>query len=123
MGRLRTRLNDRVSAATGLGRIEWLDAPRDPSKRWDDGEWKGLSFLADNARLQAAWRSVWPSRGNPPNWDAVGRGMGASGPEWLLVEAKANEQELGSFCQASERGGLGMITETLSRTKRALGAT
>ena len=92
LGRQRTLLNNRVSAATGLDRIEWLDAPPDLGKRWGDGEWKGLSFLADNEHLQTAWRGVWPSRGNPPNWDAVGRGMGTSGPEWLLVEANCSSR-------------------------------
>jgi hypothetical protein len=43
------------------------------------------------------------------------------GPEWLLVEAKANVQEMRSNCGASESGGLPLIRATLDRTKTALG--
>ncbi|TGT35908.1 MULTISPECIES: hypothetical protein [unclassified Mesorhizobium] len=94
MGRHRNRLNEAVAKATGAEEIEWLDAPPDTGKPWNDGEWKGLRFLDDREDLQRAWRAVWPARGNPPNWDALGKVRTAGAWEWLLVEAKANEQEL-----------------------------
>ena len=121
MGRHRNRLNASVAAATAATAVEWLDVPPDPGKPWGDGEWKGLNFIRSDEAVQSAWRKVWPARGNPPNWDAVGKVRIADRWEWLLVEAKANEQELASSCSASERGGLNLITETLARTKQALG--
>ncbi len=41
--------------------------------------------------------------------------------EWLLIEAKANQQELHSSCQAKEAGGRSLIAQTLTAIKERLG--
>ncbi len=53
------------------------------------------------------------------NWDAVGRYRVGGEEGWLLVEAKANVEELASDCKA--RGGRAQIEAALAETKRALG--
>src|SRR5260221_13113313 len=57
----------------------------------------------------------------PITWDAVGRLSTSQGPEWLLVEAKANLEEMGTSCGASYDGGRRLIEETLEQTKKDLG--
>ena len=42
-------------------------------------------------------------------------------PEWLLVEAKANVQELGSRCQAKGKDSRAQIEKALAATKARLG--
>jgi hypothetical protein len=105
LGRHRALLNQRVLEVTGATAIEWLDYPFDQSRAWQDGEWKGLDFVSDNTPAKAAWRSTWPQGGNAPNWDAIGRLRLGPGEAWLLVEAKANIEELRSSCKASPHGG------------------
>ena len=122
LGRHRALLDDAVLAETGAAGIDWLDFPFDQSRDWGDGEWKGLDFLAPDSPTRQAWAAAWPARGNPPNWDAVARIEHDSGAEWLLVEAKANAEELASTCAASEGGGRPLIAATLARTRAALGA-
>ncbi len=121
LGRHRALLDRAVLTATGAAGVEWLDFPFDASRDWGDGEWKGLEFLAPDSPARKAWSEAWPARGNPPNWDAVARIEHDSGPEWLLVEAKANAEELASTCAASDAGGRALIAATLARTKAALG--
>jgi hypothetical protein len=83
---------------------------------------KGLDFLGpDYDPVHVKWKQVWPQRGNAPNWDAVARITKNGVSEWLLVEAKANLQELQSSCQASPQGGRPLITCMLKATKAALG--
>jgi hypothetical protein len=121
LGRHRGRLNREVLRATEGDNIEWLDSRFDGSRKWGDGERKGLDFLPPDSTAQSAWKAAWPRRGNPPNWDAVGRVRVRGVHEWLLVEAKANTEELESTCGASPEGGLDLITSTLRATKKALG--
>lgn len=121
MGRHRKCFDAQVTAALGASEVDWPDVPRERGKPWSDGEWKGLNFLADNIPLQQAWRQTWPSSGNPPNWDAIGRIRRGDHWEWLLVEA--NEEELASSCKASSKGGRPLIEVTLQRTKQALGVS
>lgn len=121
MGRHRSLLNAAVLDATGGSEVEWLDAPFDGSRTWLDGEWKGVDFLPNDDPARPAWARVWPRRGNPPNWDAVGRMTVEGRREWLLVEAKANIEEMRSSCKASPQGGRPLIERTLNRTKEALG--
>src|SRR5439155_5817219 len=97
--------------------VSWLDCPFDLSKAWKDGEHKGLSFLASDMRIQEHWRSFWPRRGNPPNWDAVGRLTKDGISEWLLVESKSHIAELASSCKASPNGGLPQIEKAFAETK------
>jgi hypothetical protein len=121
LGRHRELLDQRVSEVTGADAVSWLDYPFDPSRTWLDGELKGLDFLAPDHALHGEWRQAWPQRGNPPNWDAVARIGRGGASEWLLVEAKANVQELQSSCQASPSGGRPLIARTLVAAKAALG--
>jgi hypothetical protein len=121
LGRHRTLLDQKISEVVGADTISWLDHPFDPTKGWLDGELKGLDFLPPTDPALNEWKQVWPQRGNPPNWDAVAQ-VGRNGiAEWLLVEAKANVQELQSSCQADPQGGRLLITRTLAATKTALG--
>lgn len=121
LGRHRAELDKRVREATGGQHVEWLDHPFDRSRTWSDGEWKGLDFLEVGNPARVAWPKVWPQRGNPQNWDAIGRVTVDGTKEWLLVEAKANVEELRSSCQASEAGGRPLIIETLNALKGRLG--
>lgn len=114
-----------VSAAVGReaarppAAVSWLPFPRLASGV--EREFRGLEFLEQETRgpdILAEWRYFWPSRGQPPMWDAVGRANG----DWLLVEAKANHPE---FCSppttAKAEGGLPQIRRSLNRVKRDLG--
>lgn len=120
LGRHRDLLNSRVAEVVGASSVDWLDVPFRPDKKWPDGEWKGLDFLADGDVL-SAWRSWWPTSGNSLNWDAVARVRIAGVVEWLLVEAKANVQELVSSCGAAEHGGRPLIVGSLAAVKQSLG--
>jgi hypothetical protein len=122
LARHRARLSIAIQSLLGASEVGWLDVPAERGRRWGDGEWKGLDFLPPDDPAADAWRQAWPTRGNPPNWDAVGTVRGGGGKRaWLLVEAKANERELQSDCTAQEHGGRPLIAATLGRTKRALG--
>lgn len=121
LGRHRCELDKWVLGTTGGQAIEWLDYPFDGSRTWHDGEWKGLDFLDRDSPAWAAWRKAWPQRGNPPNWDAVGVLTVDGSKEWLLVEAKANLQEIRSSCQASDAGGRPLIKQALTAIKERLG--
>jgi hypothetical protein len=128
LGRHRQTFNLFVLADTGADAVEWLDFPSggmrlnksgDPT--WDR-EWQQLSFLRDGAPAREAWAAAWPTRRTGPNWDAIGRLTYKDGAaEWLLVEAKANIEELDSDCQASDPDSLALIQETMAKTKAALG--
>ncbi len=121
LGRHRSLLDKRVAEAVGASTVEWLDAPFKPEKKWPDGEWKAVDFLADDAAVLLAWRSWWPTSGNTLNWDAVARVRIAGAVEWLLIEGKANVQELSSSCGAAEHGGRPRIATALSEVKQSLG--
>lgn len=121
LGRHRALLDQCVLEVTGATSIEWLDYPFDPSRPWQDGEWKGLDFLSDDAPAKACWRRTWPQGRNAPNWDAIGRLRFGPGEAWLLVEAKANIEELRSSSKASPHGGRPMVEAFLARTRDRLG--
>jgi hypothetical protein len=121
LGRHRYLLDKYVLKATGADTIAWLDYPFDTNKTWLDGELTGLDFLEPEDAARKEWTNVWPRRGNPPNWDAVGRIRRNGVDEWLLVEAKANVQELKSSCGAKEEGGRPLIIRTLANVKSTLG--
>jgi hypothetical protein len=120
MGRHRRAFDARVCAAIGGDRVEWLDFHFDPSQVWPDGERRGLDFVED-AALQAAWREWWPQGRGIHHWDAVARCRAGGEESWLLVEAKANVEELASDCQAKAKGGRGQIEAALASVKQALG--
>ncbi|WP_439580751.1 hypothetical protein [Elioraea sp.] len=121
LGRHRTLLDREVATVTGASAVRWCDFPFDQPDSRQEGEWKGLDFLAESTDLQAAWREAWPSSGNVQNWDAVGQVQVDGLWEWLLVEAKANLEEIRSSCNAREHGGRPRIARTMERTKQALG--
>jgi hypothetical protein len=121
LGRHRSLLDSQILEVTGADTIAWRDHPFDSGKTWLDGELKGLEFLAPDDSIRAKWAAIWPQRGNQPNWDAVARLATNGATEWLLVEAKANVEELRSSCKASPIGGRSMIVQALATTKSALG--
>ncbi|AIB12892.1 hypothetical protein ABAZ39_13015 [Azospirillum argentinense] len=86
-----------------------------------DGEWQGLDFLPEDSATRMVWAGLLPRRGSPPIWDAVARTTRGGVEEWLLVEAKANIEELRSSCRASPQGGRSMIERALDRVNRELG--
>lgn len=121
LGRHRRAFDARVGAALGGEVLGWLDFHFDPGQVWPDGERKGLDFVDDPA-LQAAWRAWWPQGRGIHSWDAVARCRVGGEESWLLVEAKANLEELASDCQAKPAGGRAQIEAALAEVKGALGA-
>lgn len=92
--------------------VEWLDNPFNPRNRTRDGEWKSVDFLPDKGGED--WKRFWPdkragvaNREGVPSWDAVGQLQSDRGTEWLLVEAKAHEQE---FAALSGKCGAGDVS-------------
>jgi hypothetical protein len=82
----------------------------------------GLDFLERGSQARMAWKSWWPQSGTVHNWDAVATLCHQTGQkEWLLIEAKANLQEVESNCGAKEHGGLALIRLSLRTTQLACG--
>ena len=124
MGRHRNMLDERVSAAVGRpGKpITWLDFNFTPNKKWPDAELKGLEFLYDRPGLKDAWDKFWPTRGGVQNWDAVGWIGTGPDAELLLVEAKANVEELRSDCGATSPSSIRKIELAFEATQESVGA-
>ena len=120
-GRHRQYLNGRIAESVGGEIVEWLDFRFAPNADWKDAELKGLDFLSHDSSLQTAWRDSWPQGSGIQNWDAVGRINVDSEESWLLVEAKANLEEIRSSCAAKPEGGRGQIEATLAGVKADLG--
>lgn len=120
LGRHRNELDRRIRSVTGCDTVSWLDFFFDRKRPWKDREWKGLDFLPQEEKARRAWTEAWPQRGNPPNWDAVGRIFVGDSTEWLLVEAKAHTGELKSSCGAKEGPARSNIESTLEATKDRL---
>ena len=96
LGRHRRLLNRRILGVVGGESVDWLDLGFKPSKAWPDAEIKGLDFLPQDHPARAAWKQWWPQGRGIHNWDAVGQVRFGDVEEWLLVEAKANMEELKS---------------------------
>ncbi len=122
LGRHRHLLEERILAEIGGEAISWLDSHFDCSAKWKDAERKGLDFLESVPSIQSTWSSFWPQKGGIQNWDAVARVQVSGNGEWLLVEAKANVEEMQSACGA-KLGGKGhrQISESLAKVKADLG--
>jgi hypothetical protein len=121
LGRHRNLLDKAVRDATGCGCLDWLDFGFDLNNPWHDAEWKGLEFLMEDTSLQHSWRDYWPHGRGIHNWDAIARAGSGGGTEWILVEAKANLEELKSVCHAGNMESLRKINAALDATKTALG--
>jgi hypothetical protein len=81
--------------------MDWLDFPKNNKRNSLDGEHTGIEFLDDNLKkeISGKWKAYWPQTGNAPNWDAI---IYCSPivpdanlkDKWVIVEAKANLEEL-----------------------------
>ena len=120
MGRHRRLLNQRVLEMVGGDSIDWLDFCFHPTRPWPDAEIKGLGFLQPDDPARIAWEQWWPQGRGIHNWDAVGQIRFGEVEEWLLVEAKANLEELCSDCSATSPTNRPKIERALAETKRAL---
>jgi hypothetical protein len=100
----------------GWKEIEFQDRPNHSLHR--DKEWIGISFLPSDLLIHQKWEEFWPQTGNQQNWDAVGYVQIDSEKEILLVEAKANVEELNSECGAKPQGGLQKIKNALNGAKK-----
>jgi hypothetical protein len=134
LGRHRHELNRAVQtelATAGVNdvqRICWLDFPYDAKSPSLDGEWKGLDFLPDLGG--PAWPAYWPdkkpgklNRDGIQSWDAVARMERSGGAvEWIVVEAKAHEDEFINPRAACGAGGVSLkkIKAALQETFEAL---
>jgi hypothetical protein len=119
LGYHRQELTRFAAQAVGCTSIEWHDFPID--KTGKEAEWKGVDFLPANHPARKSWGEFWPQTGNVQNWDAIGRLSGLETDDWVLVEAKAHEQEIESTCKAKPIGGLGKITQEFERVINAMG--
>jgi len=121
MGRHRHEFDRRVLDAVNGQSIDWKDFGFQPSRPWPDAEFKGLDFLPPDDRARTEWAQWWPQGRGIHNWDAVGRVRVGDTEEWLLVEAKANLEELCSDCGATSPTNRPKIERAMAETKRALG--
>src|SRR6185437_12331282 len=127
LGRHRTFLDRSVCEAMKADAVEWQDFPSGEKhteagaeSAWDR-EWQRLDFLPDGDLAKAGWPTVWPAHRQGQSWDAIGRVTIGGAREWLLVEAKANIEELKSSCGAADPVSRDLIERTLADTKRAIG--
>jgi hypothetical protein len=127
LGRHRNFFDGKILSATNAEGVEWLDFPggdvRVTEKKrrpiWDQ-EWEQLNFLPKSDRAREAWARSWPTH-KGPHWDAIGRLRFFDNRfEWLLVEAKANLEELVSDCGATSSSSLTLINDAIAETKKAL---
>ena len=91
-----------MGAINGAQAVRWKDYLFD-----GDGRWKGMGFLDGKSKVRDEWEKTWPKRGAKPSWDAVGQILVDGKWEWLLVEARANVEELGAGqgSEAKSNGG------------------
>lgn len=124
MGRHRKLFDQKVSNAVGKPGepIDWSDFNFAPNNPWPDAELKGLEFLYDRSEIKPKWEEFWPTGGGIHNWDAVGWIGDGQDRELLLLEAKANLEEMRSDCGAKPSGGLPKIQRSFKKVKTYLGA-
>jgi hypothetical protein len=131
MARYRNLLNQLVEKEVEGRVLEWLDfIPGDYSEyntrvpcqtKLPDHEYVGVDFLqSERPDVVKAWKDFWPRTGNQQNWDSVGRIEIDGKKTLLLVEAKANLDELRSDCKATG-SGQGIIESALDQTRRCFG--
>ncbi len=96
-------LKKRLDNAIGLGEIEWISP-----LECDEYRAYTLTGRARELKLDMKW-DVWPSR--QPQWDAIG--LANKGKTLILVEAKANLNEMKTACRAKEGKGRQQIKKTI----------
>ncbi len=119
----RATLTAAVEREVGCAGTRWLDFPYAPRRELLDAEWRGLDFLDPDHPARTAWTSYWPRTGSPQCWDAVGLARASGRDEWLLVEAKANVEELASHCCARDPGSRQLIAEAFDSTRERMGVS
>lgn len=114
LGYHRECLQNSILESTGGSQIQWLDFGFSTVNQplHQDQEWQGIDFIHE-PEIRKKWNGFWPQTGNPPNWDAVGKLIGETGEEWLLVEAKAHLKEMNSSCAATHPKSIEMINKAI----------
>ena len=104
----------------GVVSIEWLI----PDKY---KEFRGIDFIENpDQRIVDDWKAFWPQRGNPHNWDAIGKmylNNHKNYFEYILVEAKAHAGEVKTSCRAKSLKSIKMISNALDKTRRYIGVS
>lgn len=129
MARYRKEFSTQVLDCFGIKDcdLDWLDFKHGESKDYKipnchlklpDRELTGIDFLGEfKATIEKDWAEFWPTTGNLPNWDAVGKIDTKKQVSWILVEAKAHKNELGI------QKGSGAGPDSLSKIKNAFAQT
>ena len=124
LGYHRQFLNEAILTRLGGRSVEWFDFPFsewiDPL--WQDREFVGLEFVADQMHARSLWLKFWPQQGTFHNWDAVAKITHEGHCEWLLVEAKANVGEMRSYCKAINPTSLATIQAAFDAARLSFGA-
>jgi hypothetical protein len=124
LGHHRNELNQIIREQTRLkGELIWLDFPKDTSNKPRlslDNEHKGISFLPQKDMLISVWNNYWT--GDTQNWDAIIIHIENEQIEYVIVEAKANKEELKSNCQAkTESQSECKIKKAFDETRKTFG--
>jgi hypothetical protein len=127
LGHHRNELNNIILENKDIGvssdyHIEWLDYPKDKSRKSLDGEYMGIDFFPPEIknRISNEWKNYWPGRG--PNWDGIiqcspfDRNSGME-DIWIIVEAKAHLKELKSPCKAEDKKSIEKIDRAFVSTQ------
>ena len=126
LGRRRDAFSKAIEDLTRVSSIRWRDyeEPADASTGAPRlRELVGLEFMDPKDPARKEWKRRWPHGGAVHNWDAVGRGLTRDRRTWILVEAKANLQELISCCHAKNPDSLQKIRRVLDAARRDLRVT
>ena len=126
LGRRRDAFTRAIEDLTGVSPIRWRDyqEPVDASAGAPRlRELVGLEFMDPKDPARKEWERRWPHGGGVHNWDAVGQGLTHDRQTWILVEAKANINELISSCHAKNPESLQKIRTVLDDARRDLRVT
>jgi hypothetical protein len=128
LGHHRQELEQNILKQTNLNegllyQMEWLDFPKDETRKSLDGEYKGIGFLPTELKSKVAnnWKKFWPKKGQ--NWDAI-LYLTPIVPnsnlkdKWIIIEAKAHLKELESSCKAENEESVKKIEAALEATKK-----
>ena len=106
-----------------LYHMEWLDFPKDNTRKSLDGEYTGIGFLPDTLKNKVSnnWKKYWPKKSQ--NWDAI---LYCSPivpkskleDKWIIVEAKAQLKELDSPCKAESEKSIKQIETAFEATQK-----